>query len=301
MRGCVWVVLFGVLGCARVPGDGEPLVVTTTLLADAVRTIVQEDMPVEVLMGPGVDPHLYKPTAQDGERLQRARAVIAHGLRLEGKMETVLRSLARQKPVIFAAELLPRESLRQVGPEQYDPHVWFDVRLWRELVLRLADTLAALFPQWGTQWRERARQYAQELTRLDQWIRQQLQRIPAQRRVLVTIHDAFAYFGRAYGMETVALQGVSTVAEFGLHDVVRVAELIERRQVPAVFVESTLPARLMDNVVQMVRLRGGSVRIAGELFSDALGAPGSGAETYVGMMQSNVRRIVGGLAGDSLP
>ncbi|MCS6966019.1 MAG: zinc ABC transporter substrate-binding protein [Candidatus Kapabacteria bacterium] len=295
------VAVGGILACTQQNLTPSGIVVTTSILGDVVRTIVREDIPVYVLMGPGIDPHLYKPTLQDVQALQRARCVVAHGLRLEGKMEETLHTLARRTPVLFAAELLPRDSLRAVGPQQYDPHIWFDVGLWREVVLRIADSLAALFPQQRQRWRGRAHRYVQQLDSLDRWIRFQVQQIPPQQRLLVTVHDAFSYFGRAYGLETVALQGISTAAEFGLYDVTRVSQELVRRRVPAVFVESSLPARWMENVVRMARTQGMSVRIAGELYSDALGAPGSGAETYVGMMHTNVMRIVGGLSGGGAP
>jgi manganese/zinc/iron transport system substrate-binding protein len=304
MRRCVWVWSVGVLsllGCVRQHELAPEIVVTTSILGDAVRTIVGNDLPVRVLMGPGVDPHVYKPTVQDLRALQHAACIVAHGLRLEGKAEDVLRSVARQKPVIFAAELLPAEQLRRVGPQQYDPHVWFDIRLWRLVVLRVADTLAMLFPPMGMAWRERARRYAERLDTLDVWVRQQIAQIPPEHRVLVSVHDAFSYLGRAYGLQTVALQGISTAAEFGLNDMVRVAELIVQRRLPAVFTESTTPARLMENVVQMARLRGAPVRIAGELYADALGAAGSGAETYEGMVRRNVELLVRGLAGVTQP
>lgn len=300
--GFVAALLVGIGGCTgRVETGRDGIVVTTSILGDAVRALVGSDVPVVVLMGAGVDPHLYKPTPSDVELLQRARCVVAHGLRLEGRMEDVLRALARRKPVLFAAEVLPAEALRRVGPEQYDPHVWFDVRLWKEVVMRLGDTLAVLFPELGQRWRERARRYGERLDTLDAWIRQQVERIPREQRLLVTVHDAFAYFGRAYGLETRALQGISTAAEFGLRDMVQVAELLVERRVRAIFAETTVPVRLVENVARMAQLRGFAVQVAGPLYSDALGAPGSGAETYEGMMRSNVRQIVRGLAGEELP
>lgn len=301
MMRCILVVCL-LVGCSTPPSGGRAeIVVTTSILGDAVVAIVQDDVPVRVLMGPGVDPHLFKPTPQDVEALQQARCIVAHGLRLEGRMEEVLRAMGRRVALVFAAELVPVNMLRQLWGQQYDPHLWHSIPLWRLLIERLSDTLAVLFPQWGQQWRERARQYGQRLGELDAWIRTQVEQIPVEQRVLVTLHDAFAYFGREYGLETLALQGISTAAEFGLRDMVRVADTVVRRRLPAVFVESTLPARLMENVVQMARQQGASVRIAGELYSDALGAPGSGAETYEGMVRVNVQRIVSGLRGEVHP
>ncbi len=301
MRG-IALALCVLCSCSR-PSAGErvEIVVTTSILGDAVREIVREDVPVRVLMGPGVDPHLFRPTPQDVEALQQARCIVAHGLRLEGRMQEVFRAMAHRRALIFAAELVPPDVLRQLGERQYDPHLWHSVRLWRMVVERLSDTLAVLFPHWGQQWRQRAQEYGQRLERLDAWIRAQVEQIPQEQRVLVTVHDAFAYFGREYGVETLSLQGISTAAELGLRDMMRVAEVIVRRRLPAVFVESTIPARFMENVVQMARQQGASVRLAGELYSDALGAPGSGAETYEGMMRVNVQRIVDGLRGEVHP
>ncbi len=274
---------------------GAEIVVTTSILADGVHNIVGRRLQVVALMGAGVDPHLYKPTVRDVRRLEQARVIIANGLKLEGKMEQALRRMARRTPVIFAAELIPPQKLRQVAPGEYDPHVWLDPQLWAEVLRRLADTLGQLFPLWREEFQARAQHYAMQLQELDGWIQQQLERIPRPQRTLITVHEAFGYFGRRYGVRTLALQGVSSAGEFGLARVLQLAELVHTRALATLFAESSTPVRALEGVAMAVRWRGGRVRIAGPLYTDALGKPGSPEGSYLGMMRMNVERIVHGL------
>lgn len=300
------VVITGLIGigCSQDEGDeervggGRPVVVATTgMIADAARNLLGESVEVVGLMGPGVDPHLYKASRGDLDALTRADVVIYNGLHLEGKMGDVMEKLARKKPVIAIGDRLDPGSLRR-PPEfegAYDPHIWFDVSLWRRGVENLADTLAQIFPEMADTIRLRASTYLAALDSLDREVRLAITTIPEERRVLVTAHDAFGYFGDAYGIEVKGLQGISTMSEFGLADRNAMVSMIVERKIPAVFVESSVPRRNIDALVEGVQGRGHEVRIGGELFSDAMGEEGTPEGTYLGMVRSNVRTIVEGL------
>jgi len=283
---------------ARRAGDGPlRLVATTGIVGDVAREVGGEHAEVESLMGPGVDPHLYKASESDVRRLAEADLILYNGLHLEGKMGDILVKMARQRPVIAVTEQAPPERLRE-PPEflgQYDPHLWFDVGLWASSAEVVAEELAGLDPEHAADYRANAARYRAELEELDRWVAEQIASIPAERRVLVTAHDAFGYFGQRYGIEVVGLQGISTLAEAGLQDVERVVDLVVERGVPAIFVESSVPRRSIEAVQAAVRARGREVAIGGQLYSDALGAAGTPAGSYVGMVRENVETIVGAL------
>lgn len=277
-------------------GDGGPpaVVATTNIIADTARRVAGADARVEALMGPGVDPHLFKASESDVRRLAEADLILYNGLHLEGKMTDILVKMARQRPVVAVAENVPEGVLRE-PPEfagQYDPHVWFDVSLWRTTLEVIASELARLDPAHADDYRTRAAVYAAELEELDAWVEEQVASLPEERRLLITAHDAFGYFGQRYGVEVVGIQGISTLTEAGLRDVERVVDLVVEREVPALFVESSVPRRTVEAVQAAVRDRGHEVEIGGELFSDSLGAAGSPGGTYVGMVRHNVSTLV---------
>lgn len=278
------------------PTDGNRLqvVATTGIVADVVGRIGGEHIDVKALMGPGVDPHLYKPTEGDVRLLGNADLIVYNGLHLEGKMTDVLVRLARSRPVVAVAEAVPEDALRE-PPEfdgLYDPHVWFDVSLWAMTPSVIARELAALDPAHEAEYQANAERVRDELLALDAWVTARISEIPAPARVLVTAHDAFGYFGRRYGMDVIAIQGLSTVSEAGLGDVSRVVDVVIDRGVKAIFVESSVPRRSIQAVVAAVGAKGGTVTIGGELHSDALGAAGGPASTYEGMVRANVDAIV---------
>jgi manganese/zinc/iron transport system substrate-binding protein len=249
---------------------------------------------VQALMGPGVDPHLYKASEGDVQRLAQADLILYNGLHLEGKMADILVKLARGRPVVALGEGIPEEALRE-PPEfagQYDPHVWFDVSMWRQTLPVVAEELAALDPDHAADYRANADRYAAELAALDAWVEERIASLPPERRVLITAHDAFGYFGRRYGMQVVGIQGISTLAEAGLQDIERVVDLVVDSEVPAIFVESSVPRRTVEAVQGAVRSRGRELASGGELFSDSLGAAGSPEGTYPGMVRHNVETIV---------
>ncbi|HEX5044688.1 MAG TPA: zinc ABC transporter substrate-binding protein [Candidatus Polarisedimenticolaceae bacterium] len=298
-----WGLLLLLGACASPSGTspaGGPLrvVATTGMIGDLAARLGGEHARVRTLMGPGVDPHLYKASEGDVRTLAEADLVLYNGLHLEGKMGDVLVKLARTRPVLAVTEDLPREALRE-PPEflgQYDPHVWFDVSLWVKTAAPVERELARLDPAHAADYAQRRTALEAELVALDGWVTERIATIPERQRVLVTAHDAFGYFGRRYGMRVVGLQGISTLAEAGLADVDRVVHTILDARIPAIFVESSVPRKSIEAVQAAVRARGFDVVIGGQLHSDALGAAGSPAGTYAGMVRANVETIVGALS-----
>jgi manganese/zinc/iron transport system substrate-binding protein len=288
-------------GCGEGPTQAEegPLrvVATTGIIADTAARIAGPHARITALMGPGVDPHLYKASEGDVRRLSEADLILYNGLHLEGKMGDILTRLARSRPVVAVTEEIPVGLLRE-PPEfagQYDPHVWFDVSMWQHTLDPIARELAALDPAHAQEFKANAAAYGKELKALDAWVKARIGALPPDRRVLVTAHDAFGYFGRRYGMEVVGIQGISTLSEAGLHDVDRVAGIIVDRRVKAIFVESSVPRRSIEAVQAGVRSRGHEAAIGGQLFSDSLGAAGTPAGTYLGMVRANADTIFNAL------
>lgn len=273
------------------------IVTTTGMIADAVRNIVGADAAVTALMGPGVDPHLYKATQGDLEKLSDADIIVYNGLHLEGKMGDVLERLAGSRPVIAVAELLPQQDLMQADDfaDSFDPHIWFDVALWRAALGHLADSLQRILPAHAADSRSNAEGYLAALDSLDAETRSAIASITEEQRLLITAHDAFGYFGRAYGIEVRGLQGISTVSEFGLRDRADLVKLISQRQIKAIFVESSVSPRAIEAVVEGCRQHGHAVLIGGELYSDAMGAAGTPEGNYIGMVRANVTAIVNAL------
>jgi len=274
------------------------VVATTTIVGEVVGAIGGDDIDLEVLMGPGVDPHLYKPSAGDVRRMASAEAVFLSGLHLEGKMGEVLSEMdQRGVSTVAIAECLPEsELLESAGyPGLHDPHVWFDVNLWSQAAECARDALIEIDPDNADGYRMRTASYLADLAALDDWVRVRVASVPPDRRVLITAHDAFEYFGRAYGFEVRGLLGVSTASEAGTADVQALADVIADRRIPAVFVESSVPPRYVEALTEAVASRGFDVVIGGSLYSDALGDPDGPAGNYVGTVRSNVETIVGAL------
>lgn len=280
--------------------DGRLRVVaTTTIVADLVREVAGDRVALTALMGPGVDPHLYVATERDLDRLMTADVIVFNGLHLEGKMADLLSELdARGRPTIAVADGIPPALLRHAAEftGTHDPHIWFDVALWREAGRFLAERLAAVDPAGAALYRANADRYLAELEALDAWVRAEVATVPPANRVLVTAHDAFGYFGRAYGVEVAAVQGISTATEAGSADVQHLAAIVADRRVPAVFLETSVSPRIVQALKAAVAARGVDVRVGGELYSDALGAAGGPAGTYVGMVRHNVTTIVAALS-----
>ncbi len=283
---------------ADVSGRKIRVTVTTGMIADTVARVGGERVEVTALMGPGVDPHLYKPSEGDIARLQNADIIFYNGLNLEGKMgDLFVKMAASGKPTVAVTEGIDRSVLREPPEFQghYDPHVWFDVSLWSQTVPTIVEALSRLDPGSRSLYEANGREVRQRLAELHAYCKRRLAEIPEPQRVLVTAHDAFGYFGRAYDVEVVGLQGISTVSEVSLSDVQRLVERITRQRIKAVFVESSVPKRSIEAVVQGCEARGHPVRIGGMLFSDALGEAGTPEGTYEGMVRHNVETIVAAL------
>ena len=281
--------------------DGETIRVVTTIgmITDAVERVGGARVEVEGLMGPGIDPHLYKASEGDLRRLERADVVFYGGLHLEAKMADVLERIGERRATQAVTDAIPRSRLLTPAQfaGQHDPHVWFDVELWQLAVGQIRDTLVRLDPGSAALYRRNAAAYLAELERLDTYVGAQAERVPRERRVIITAHDAFNYFGEAYGFEVRGLQGISTAAEAGAGDVQGLARFIAERRIPAIFVESSVSPRTIQAVREAVRARGFGVEIGGSLYSDAMGDPGTPEGTYVGMVRHNIDTIVEGLRG----
>jgi manganese/zinc/iron transport system substrate-binding protein len=275
------------------------VVATTGMIADAVANVGGERVEVEGLMGPGIDPHLYKASAGDVGKLEDADIIFYNGLELEGRMTDIFVRLARSKPTVAVTEGISPDSLRE-PPEfagKYDPHVWFDVALWIEVVRAVESHLSELDPDSADTYEENASAYIAELEELDGWVQEQINTIPEQARVLITAHDAFGYFGDKYGLDVRGLQGISTQSEAGLADVQDLADFIADNDIPAVFIESSVNENTIDAVREAVQAKGKEVAIGGTLFSDAMGEAGTEEGTYIGMVRHNVTTIVSALSG----
>ncbi len=282
-------------------GDGEVKVVTTTnFITDTVRQVGGSRVSVDALMGPGVDPHLYKASAGDVTALREADIIFYGGLYLEAKMEEVLREIGESKPVFAVTEAMPRERLldapvNATAEEEFDPHVWFDPTLWSFAVETVRDRLIEVDPDGADLYNRNADELLTEIVEMDAEAERRLGAIPQGRRVLVTSHDAFRYLGRRYDIDVEAIQGLSTAAEATTDDIERIAGLIAERGVKAVFVESSVPRQTVEAVLASAREQGQDAVIGGELFSDAAGEDGTPEGTYQGMFESNVRLLAEGL------
>lgn len=298
LAGLLTVALLAV-GCgpATGPAAGGKLKVTVTtgMIADIVRNVGGDHVEVMALMGSGVDPHLYKASEGDIAKLSEAQMIFYNGLHLEGRMADIFVRMAAQKPTVPVAEGIDQSLLLETSEQTEDPHIWFDVSLWMKATEVVRDRLGQTDPAHKADYEKNAAAYLAELKALDDYARTQLATVPKAQRVIVTAHDAFSYFGRAYDVEVMGLQGISTAAEYGLNDVQRLVDVLVERKIKAVFVESSVPKRSIEALVEGAKAKGHTVRIGGELFSDAMGAAGSPEGTYVGMVRHNVDTIVGAL------
>lgn len=279
------------------PADGEPIQVVATIgmITDVVKQVGGEEVEANGLMGPGVDPHLYKASQGDIEKLDKADIIFYDGLHLEGKMTEIFEKIENRKPTVPVSKDIDPQLLRSgadAGGSQYDPHIWFNVRHWISATETIRDTLVAYDPDHAETYQQNAEAYITQLEELDAEVKRQIAEIPEQDRVLVTAHDAFGYFGDAYGIEVMGLQGISTAAEYGSKDVSKLRDFLVENKIKAVFVESSIPTKSMEAVIAGAKEMGHTVKIGGELYSDSMGEPGSDADTYIKMVEHNVSTIV---------
>ena len=279
------------------------VVATTGMIADAVRQVGGERVNVEALMGPGVDPHLYRQTRTDIVRMTRADVVVWHGLYLEAQLEEFFAGLAKRKKVVALAERLDKARLleHEEYKGRFDPHVWMDPKLWRDVVIAAREALSDLDPAGRPAFEANAARHLGDIDRLAAYSERVLASVPEAARVLVTAHDAFNYFGRAYGFEVLGIQGISTESEAGLKQIEALVTTLVERKVKAVFVESSVADRNVKALIEGAAARGWTVEIGGELYSDAMGESGTYEGTYIGMIDHNVSTIARALGGTVPP
>lgn len=276
------------------------VVATIGMIADVVRVVAGAHAQVDGIVGEGVDPHLYKPTAADVKAMQSADLVFYNGLMLEGKMADVLVKLAGSGKAVFAvteAVLEDPDYILSDEESHDDPHVWMDVAAWSKAVGVIERALAEADPANAAGYRDNAAAYREQLAELDRYARETLATVPQEKRVLVTAHDAFGYLARAYGIEVRGVQGISTESEAGVKDVEDLVTFLVERKIPAVFIESSVSDKQVRALVEGAAAKGHSVIIGGELFSDAMGPAGTYEGTYLGMIDHNVTTIARALGG----
>jgi manganese/zinc/iron transport system substrate-binding protein len=271
---------------------------TVGMVADIIREVGGDKAEVKNIIGSGIDPHVYNPTRGDVAILLKSDIIFYSGLLLEGQMSDVLVKVSRKRPVYAVTELLKEDYLiHDARTDHHDPHVWMDVQGWMKAVDVVADALTAFDPPNKDYYIKNAKQYRERLRQLDDYARQAITSIPDKQRVLVTAHDAFNYMSRAYGIEVLGIQGISTESEAGIKDINRIVDVLVTRRIPAVFVESSVSDKNVKALIEGAASRGHRVRIGGELFSDAMGPPGTYEGTYIGMIDHNITIIAGALSG----
>lgn len=296
------VCLTVALAAATAKAQSDPIKVLATIgmVGDVVDNVGGECVKVTTLMGPGVDPHLYQARAQDVQRFQDAEVILYSGYSLEGQLGDVLERFSATKPTVAVSptSIEPGELISVQDIYGIDPHLWMDPSLWARIAPVIAQTLGELRPDCADEMQANATRYVAQLNALHEWVTQSIASIPEKQRILVTAHDAFAYYGRAYGIEVEGIQGISTEAEPAVADIRETVDLVVQREVPAIFVESTINPRTIQAVIDAARERGHEVVIGGQLFSDAMGEKGTAGGTYIGMIYENTVNIVEALGGN---
>lgn len=270
------------------------IVCTTGMIGDAAKNIVGDSMEVTALMGSGVDPHLYKASQSDLSSIVNSDVLFYNGLHLEGKMTDIFEKFGHKQKVVAVSDGIEKSKLRLLDANAgtYDPHVWFDVLLWKACVKQMLPSIIELDKNNAAFYQANAEKYLTQLDSLNERVKTQILTIPADQRVLITAHDAFGYFGQAYQMEVKGLQGISTLSEFGLKDITTLVNDITSRKIKAVFVESSVPQRSIEAVLEGCQKKGHQVKLGGTLFSDAMGQSGTPEGTYIGMVDANVAVMV---------
>lgn len=302
-----WIGLLLILVLAACADDAQPqtqdgtvqIVATVGQIGDLVEKIGGEHVSVTTLMGAGTDPHQYVATEGDVEVLQNADVIFYNGNFLEARMDEIFEQLSERKPVVPVTERIDQSGLLEWSDyEQYkDPHIWFSVPLWQQVATVIRDTLVEVDPEHAENYQANAEALLAEMTELDEYVREQVARLPEVQRILVTAHDAFNYFGDTYGFDVRGLQGLSTDSEASTADVQSLVEFLVENQIRAVFIESSVPVRNVEALREAAAAKGWEVAIGGELFSDTIGTPGTEEGTYVGMYRHNIDTIVNALLG----
>ncbi|MFT4599878.1 MAG: manganese/zinc/iron transport system substrate-binding protein [Arenicella sp.] len=304
MKNVIYLLLAGIaLVSCRI--DDEPqerigplnIVTTTGIIEDGVLNIVGSDCEVTALMGPGTDPHIYKPTPGDVEILDEADVIVANGLHLEGKMAEMLTKYSKEKPVILVSDGIKEKDIIKSADfeDAHDPHIWFDCNKWLDGLTHVATELGKIEPELDSTFKLNLSEYKKEVKTVDKWVKRQIGDLDPDSRVLVTSHDAFSYFGERFGLEVKGIQGISTLSEVGLKEIADMVDFVIDRKLKAIFVETSTSSKTAQSIVEGCKDKGYSVDLAGPLYSDALGEPDSDAGTYIGMIKANVTTIVEGL------
>lgn len=304
----LFCLLLTLTGCGPARGSGPAeetekpggirLTATTTMLADLAENIGGGTVEVTGLMGPGIDPHLYQASAGDIAALQQADVVLYNGIHLEGKMGDIFASLRDQeKQVICVEDALAPEDLipSRDSAQNYDPHIWFDVSLWKKAAAHVAQELSDYAPKSRESFEQNLKAYTKQLEELEAYITEEAERVPETQRVLITAHDAFEYFGRAYGFEVRGLQGISTETEAGTQDISRLADYITEHRIKAIFTESSVSPKTIEALQAAVHARGFETALGGSLYSDSLGDAESGAGSYILTCKANIETIAAAL------
>lgn len=294
--GIIIIIIFNTKEFSNSKNEKILIVSTTTMLTDLVKEIGGEKVEVEGLMGAGVDPHLYNATSGDVKKIQNADIIVYNGIHLEGKMTEIFEQLSDKK-ILCAGNYIPKEKLLLTKDEEnvYDPHIWFDINLWKEVAQGIANDLSEIDKKNETYYQNNFTHYAEELNNLEEYIEARISEIPKEQRYLITAHDAFSYFGKSYNFVVKGLQGISTNSEAGTLDVSELANYIYTNKIKAIFVESSVPSRTIEALQAAVEAKGFNVNIGGELYSDSLGDLQSGHETYIKTFKANVDTIVDNL------
>lgn len=306
----VWLLCLSMVSCSQ-PSTPTPtgstgpkklkIVTTVGMVTDIVRQVVGDRADVVGLLGEGTDPHLFTPGRNDVDQILKADVVIYSGLKLEGNMERALEAASKKRPVFAATGRLEASFLR--SPKEFeghpDPHVWMDPKAWSQCVSLVAKNLGEMDPDNAATYRSNAAAYQHQISDLDEYIKKITSSIPKSKRYLVTAHDAFGYFSRAYGLEVKSAQGISTQSEAAVADINDLVDFLVKNEIPALFVESSVSPKNMQAVLEGCRSRGKTVTIGAELFSDAMGTPGTYEGTYLGMIDHNATHIVRALGGEA--
>ena len=269
------------------------IVATTSILADGIKNLVGDKAEVVALMPAGVDPHLYKASVRDLDLLTNADLVVYHGLYLEGKMTEIFEKLALSQSLIDISVGIPKESLLRSGPEAHsvDPHIWFDVNLWSKAMKYTATEMITWRPEWKSIIESNSSSYQEQLAKLDAEVQLKVNELRSAGQVLVTAHDAFAYFGKAYRLEVKSLQGLSTLSEPGLRDLTELIQTVQEKKVKAIFAEQTISPKAIRAVAAGAAERNHEFKLSGPLYTDSLYAEGTPAGTYIGMVEMNLKTI----------
>lgn len=294
--GIVFVLILVLVSCKKESKESREkpqIVATTSILADGIKNIVGDQAEVVALMPAGVDPHLYKASVRDLDLLTNADLVVYHGLYLEGKMTEIFEKLATSQELIDISQGFSQEELIRSGPEAHsvDPHVWFDVNLWSEAMAFTAQQIIDWRPEWRSVIESNSSNYQKQLKELDSEVRLKVNELRSAGQVLVTAHDAFAYFGKAYRLEVKSLQGLSTLSEPGLRDLTELIQVVQANKVKAIFAEQTISPKAINAVAAGAAERNHQVKLAGPLYTDSLDALGTPAGTYIGMVRMNLNTI----------